>query len=150
MMAEDGRSCFPSRMIRTIAIYGVGLATVALLLEGLQLRLALRLVSPDLYAVGIAAIFALLGIWAGRALTRQKSQGPFARNDQAIASLGLSPRELAVLDLLAAGKSNKEIARMLAISPNTVKTHVTNVYAKLDAARRTDAVHKARALAIVP
>jgi DNA-binding CsgD family transcriptional regulator len=63
--------------------------------------------------------------------------------------LGISARENEVLELLAAGHSNKEIARLLGISPNTVKTHVASLMGKLDATRRTQAIQKARALEIL-
>ena len=67
----------------------------------------------------------------------------------AVRSLGLSPRELDILDRLAAGESNKEIARRLGISPNTVKTHIARVYDKLAVQRRVQAVEKARFLALI-
>jgi len=74
----------------------------------------------------------------------------FDGNPQAQASLGISPRELAVLHELAAGRSNKEIAAELNVSPNTVKTHVARLFEKLGAKRRTDAINRARELGIVP
>ncbi|NIK87089.1 DNA-binding CsgD family transcriptional regulator [Rhizomicrobium palustre] len=137
-------------MWRSILAYGVALAAAAFLLDWLELKFAMRLLSPSLYAFVIALLFAGLGIWTGYALTLRKVMPIFERNNAAIASLGLSPREIGILELLAAGKSNKEIAQSLAISPNTVKTHVANLYAKLDAGRRTEAIHKARELAILP
>ena len=66
------------------------------------------------------------------------------------AALGLSERELEVLQELAAGHANKEIAARLHVSPNTVKTHVANLFAKLGARRRTEAIRRARELGIVP
>ena len=66
-----------------------------------------------------------------------------------MAALGISGRELEVLHALAAGQANKEIARSLGVSPNTVKTHVARLYEKLEAKRRTDAVARARALGIL-
>jgi DNA-binding NarL/FixJ family response regulator len=71
-------------------------------------------------------------------------------NPEAQAALGISPRELAVLRELAAGRSNKEIALALQVSPNTIKTHVARLFEKLDARRRTDAINRARELGIVP
>jgi DNA-binding CsgD family transcriptional regulator len=76
--------------------------------------------------------------------------GPFARNEAAIRALGLTPRECEILDLLASGRSNKELARSLGISPNTVKTHVARLYEKLGVDRRIRAVEEARALALIP
>jgi DNA-binding NarL/FixJ family response regulator len=72
-----------------------------------------------------------------------------AGNPQAVASLGISPRELTVLQRLAAGQSNKEIASELDISPNTIKTHVGQLFDKLGAKSRTDAIKRARELGIV-
>jgi len=72
---------------------------------------------------------------------------PFDGNPKAVASLGASPRELVAEG--AAGRSNKEIARRLQVSPNTVKTHLARLYEKLGAQRRTDAVNRARELGII-
>src|SRR4051812_7001043 len=123
-------------MARTIILYAIALALALAALEWLQTRYAVRAVSPGLY-VGILAIaFTALGIWTGRRLTPHPSVGPFARNEAAIRALGLTPRECEILDLLASGRSNKELARALNISPNTVKTHVARLYDKLGVDRR--------------
>jgi ATP/maltotriose-dependent transcriptional regulator MalT len=71
------------------------------------------------------------------------------RNSRVVETLGISPRELEVLDLLAAGRSNKEIARRLDVSPNTVKTHLANLYEKLEVKRRTEAILRARELGMI-
>ena len=86
----------------------------------------------------------------GRRLTPAPGGGEFVRNEAAIRSLGLSPRECEILALLASGQSNKEMARALAISPNTIKTHVARVYDKLEVARRVQAIEKARWLRLIP
>lgn len=137
-------------MIRTITIYGVVLAGAAFLLEWLRYRTAMRMLDPSLYGVGLAVIFTAIGIWVGLKLTKRNAAAPFHPNDKAIATLGISAREVEVLGLLAQGHSNKEIARLLEISPNTVKTHVTSVFGKLEATRRTQAVQEARELEILP
>ena len=67
-----------------------------------------------------------------------------------MSSLGITQREEQVLALLAAGKSNKEIAQKLGVSPNTVKTQIASLYQKLEVQRRTQAVQKARELALIP
>jgi DNA-binding NarL/FixJ family response regulator len=74
----------------------------------------------------------------------------FDGNPAALEALGISPREAAVLQEIAAGHSNKEIAARLHVSPNTVKTHVARLFEKLDARRRTDALRRARELGLVP
>ena len=104
---------------------------------------------PAFYVLCVALVFAALGIWLGNRLT-PRPRGAFERNVQALAELGISPREAEVLDLLAEGYANKVIARRLAISPNTVKTHVARLFEKLDAQSRTQAIGKARALELLP
>lgn len=136
-------------MARSIILYGVALAAAAFLLEWLNYRHVMHRWSSEFYIACIAVIFVALGIWVGNRLTARPRQA-FARNDAAIAALGLSARECEVLEMLAAGHANKVIARQLAISPNTVKTHVARVYEKLAVASRTQAIHKARTLDILP
>ncbi|MGZ8998082.1 MAG: response regulator transcription factor, partial [Allosphingosinicella sp.] len=82
-------------------------------------------------------------------LTARPPAEPFRPNEKAMRYLGISAREGRVLELLAEGHSNKEIARLLGISPNTVKTHVASLFGKLDSTRRTQAIQKARALEIL-
>ncbi len=85
-----------------------------------------------------------------RACSNPRKPATFDGNPKALAALGISPRELAVLQALAGGRSNKEIAIALDVSPNTVKTHVANLFEKLEARRRTDAINRARELGILP
>ena len=98
----------------------------------------------------IALVFAALGIWVGHRLTAQKPRGPFEQNRAALQSLGISGRELEVLEALAAGQSNKQIARTLDISPNTVKTHIAHLYTKLQVNGRVRAIEEARSLHLIP
>ena len=137
-------------MARVIVLYALGLGLLATLLSWLEYRYLARAFSFEIYLALIAVGSIALGAWLARRLTPRRSKGPFERNDAAIRSLGLSPREVDVLDRLAAGESNKEIARRLGISPNTVKTHVARVYEKLAVERRMQAVEKARLLALIP
>jgi LuxR family maltose regulon positive regulatory protein len=62
----------------------------------------------------------------------------------------LSARELEVLSLIAAGKSNQEIAEQLYLALNTVKRHASNIYDKLEVKKRTEAIAKARQLGLIP
>ena len=135
---------------RLILAYGLALAVIAFLLEWLEYRHVMRLHSTEFYVVCVAILFAVLGIWVGYRLTPAARDGAFVPNDRALDTLGVSARERDVLALIAAGHSNKVIARRLMISPNTVKTHVANLYQKLDVASRTQAVRKAQALDILP
>jgi DNA-binding NarL/FixJ family response regulator len=137
-------------MWRLIFLYGLGLAGAAMLLEWLDYKHVVRAYSTEFYVVAVAVLFALLGIWVGNRLTARRVSPGFERNDAAIAALGISVREIEVLTMLAAGHANKVIARRLAISPNTVKTHVARLYEKLDVASRTQAIGKARDLHILP
>ncbi|MFM5931002.1 MAG: response regulator transcription factor [Novosphingobium sp.] len=137
-------------MKRIVIGYGAALAALALLVEWMDWRHASRQWTTSAYVIAVAVLFAALGIWLGNRLTPRPRTAPFARNHAAIASLGISTRELEVLDLLAEGCANKVIARRLGISPNTVKTHVARLFEKLEAANRTQAIAKARALDLLP
>lgn len=137
-------------MARTIILYALALAVAVAALEWLEYRYATRAFSTEIYIALLAAGFVALGIWAGRRMTPQPAGGAFRRNEQAIRSLGLTARECEILELLASGQSNKEMARTLSISPNTVKTHLARVYEKLEVERRVQAIEKARWLALIP
>ena len=83
-------------------------------------------------------------------LTRRSRPAPFEKNARALGYLGISEREYEVLELLAAGHSNREMAERLYVSPNTIKTHLAHLYEKLEVSRRTQAVRKARSLRLIP
>jgi DNA-binding CsgD family transcriptional regulator len=133
-----------------ILVYGLLLAVGTAALQWLDyLRLA-RAHSDELYIFLIAAGFLALGVYVGARALGGAKPAPFDGNPQAQVALGISARELEVLQELAAGRSNKEIAARLEISPNTIKTHVARLFEKLEAKRRTDAIRKARELGLVP
>jgi DNA-binding NarL/FixJ family response regulator len=138
-------------MWRTILVYGSILAAGAFVLQWLQFGLLARTHPVELYVALIALAFMGLGVWAGARLFRKPVPAQtFEVNTRAMASLGISDREFEVLELLAAGRSNKEIAGKLNVSPNTVKTHVANLYGKLEVKRRTEAILRARELGLLP
>lgn len=137
-------------MVRTIVLYGLALAAAAALLQWLEYRYLTRAFTGEFYMVLIAVMFTALGVWLGARLTPAARPADFEKNERALAALGVTEREYEVLELVAAGRSNKEIARALSVSPNTVKTHLARLYEKLEARRRTEAVDKARALALIP
>jgi DNA-binding CsgD family transcriptional regulator len=137
-------------MTRLILLYGAALGGLALLVDALGLAHADRVIPTPAYVLFIAVLFAALGIWLGTRLVPRPRGPGFVRNDKALAALGISPRECEVLGLLAEGASNKVIARRLAISPNTVKTHAARLFEKLEASNRTQAVRKARELDLLP
>lgn len=137
-------------MWRRVAGYGVFLAGGTFMLQWLDYQAAVRMRMGDVYLALVALLFLALGMFVGARALRQPAAVPFDGNHNAVTALGISPRELTVLHELAAGKSNKEIAQALQVSPNTVKTHVARLFEKLEAQRRTDAINKARQLGIVP
>lgn len=138
-------------MLKTALIYGLALATGALALQWLEYRFWARSHAGEIYVALIAAFFLVLGVWVGtRIFPRRLPADAFTPNQRALGSLGITSREYDVLRLLAAGRSNKQIARQLDVSPNTVKTHVARLFEKLKAARRTEAILIARGLELVP
>lgn len=136
-------------VLRTILIYGVVLAAGAFALQWLEFQFVVRTHATETYLVLLALAFLGLGIWAGARLFRRPPPAPFAPNMRVRETLGVSDREFEVLTLLAAGRSNKEIANQLNVSPNTVKTHVANLFGKLEAKRRTEAISRARELGMI-
>jgi len=134
---------------KSVAAYGAALATGALALRWLEYDRLARSRPGDIYLALVAVAFLALGVFLGARLLVRPKVAPFDGNPQAVASLGISPRELIVLKELAAGRSNKEIARRLEVSPNTVKTHLARLYEKLGAVRRTDAINRARELGLI-
>jgi len=142
-------------MRRTVIIYGLAMAALLGLLKLIEYKYLIRDIPLEFYIGTIAVLFTGLGIWAGLRLTRPKLvrvevSGPFERDDAAIAKLGISKREFEVLELMAAGLSNQDIAERLFVSTSTVKTHVSSVLAKVDASRRTEAIARAKELRIIP
>lgn len=137
-------------MIRHVLAYGAAVALLALLAEGWELGFALHALPTGLFVLGVALLFAGLGGWLGARLVPRARSQPWTRNDRALAALGISRREYEVLTLLAGGAPNKVIARRLAISPNTVKTHLAHLFDKLEAQTRTQAISTARRLDLLP
>lgn len=137
-------------MWKQIALYGSLLAAGAFGLQWLDFERLVRSYPGDIYIALIACGFLALGIYIGaRVLAGGPKPAAFDGNPKALEALGISQRELAVLQELAAGRSNKEIAAKLAVSLNTVKTHTARLFEKLGARRRTDAINRARELGIL-
>jgi DNA-binding NarL/FixJ family response regulator len=146
---------------RTILIYGLVGAAVVAALQLAEYRFLVLAHSLEIYGVLVAAIFSVLGIWFGLKLTRPRERlivrevrvpvaGPFVVNHASLERLGLTARELEILGLIAAGLSNREIAEKLFVSQNTVKTHSANLFSKLNARRRTQAVQIAKEAGVIP
>lgn len=146
-----------------ILLYGVSLAILLFLLKWLELRFIIIDYAFEFYIGAIAVIFMLLGIWLALKLTKPKiktviiekevhvnnSHSDFTINEKEIAKLGLSKRELEVLQLMAKGLTNQEIASRLFVSLNTVKTHSSKLFEKMDVKRRIQAIEKAKRLQII-
>lgn len=137
-------------MKRSILIYAGFLAVAAFALQWIEYQYMIRAFTTEFYIVLIGIAFTALGLWLGRALTPDRRASNFALNDAALRSLGITKREYAVLEQLAIGQSNKEIASVLHVSPNTVKTHISKLYEKLEVSQRVQAVQKAKDLQLIP
>jgi NarL family two-component system response regulator LiaR len=147
-------------MKKHILIYGLcgGLLNVALKL--IEYRFLLVEHSIEIYGGLVAAVFAGLGIWLGLKLTKKKetvvvkeipvTAQPFAVNETRLRELGITRREREILELIATGLSNREIAEKLFVSENTVKTHSSRLFDKLSAKRRTQAVQIGKDLGLIP
>jgi DNA-binding CsgD family transcriptional regulator len=144
-------------------LYGISLAILLFLLKWLQYRFVIIDHALEIYIGAIALIFTALGIWLALKLARPKIHtvivekeiyktpaNTFAINEDQLAKLGLSKRELEVLQLIAEGLSNQEIAARLFVSLNTIKTHSSRIFEKLDVKRRTQAIEKAKRLNLIP
>ncbi|MGV3638571.1 MAG: response regulator transcription factor [Flavobacteriales bacterium] len=138
----------------TLILYGLVLAAVVAALKYVEYRFMVRSLSTELYIGVVAALFTGVGIWLGSKLIHAKKVDHVVPavevDEQAVRASGLSGRELDVLHLMAQGLSNQEIADKLFISLPTVKSHSSSLFMKLAVKRRTEAVHKAKSLRIIP
>jgi|SRR5690606_3952621 len=150
------------KRIRHILLYGLILAVLVFLLKWLQWKFLIVDHSIDIYIGLIAVFFTGLGIWVSAQMTKPKTQtivvekeiivrqhGPFVLDQEVLKRLDLTSREYEVLQLLAKGCSNADIADRLFLSLSTIKTHVSNLFVKLNVENRTQAVNKARDLNII-
>ncbi|MET3500807.1 DNA-binding CsgD family transcriptional regulator [Mucilaginibacter rubeus] len=142
-------------------LYAVALALLLFLLKWLELKLIIVDNAYEIYMGAIAVFFTILGIWLALKLTKPKTvvvekqvyvnNGPeFTINQTEVEKLGLSKRELDVLQLMAEGLSNQEISERLFVSLNTIKTHSAKVFEKMEVKRRTQAVEMGKRLSIIP
>ena len=146
--------------MRRVLIFGASAGLLVAALRFVDYRFLIIEHSVEIYGAIIAALFAAVGIWLGLTLTKEKivvkhvevavPAGPFVFNQAKADELTLTPREIEVLGLLAAGLSNKEMAERLFVSENTIKTHCSRVFDKLGAGRRTQAVQLGKQLGLIP
>ncbi|MEO6524991.1 MAG: LuxR C-terminal-related transcriptional regulator [Gemmatimonadaceae bacterium] len=156
-------------MKKTVLAYGLLGGVLIAVLKLVEYRFLVLEHSLEIYGGMIALLFSVLGIWLGLKLTRTRETvivrevpvhvevqvpvhvgGPFTRNEARLAQLGITPRELEILETMAAGLSNREIAERLFVSENTVKTHAARLFQKLSAQRRTQAVQLAKEAKLIP
>jgi DNA-binding CsgD family transcriptional regulator len=152
---------------KTILVYGLLGGLLIALLKFVEYRFLIIEHSLEVYGGIVALLFSVLGIWLGLKLTRTRetvvvrevpvrvevrtpSNGPFVPNAARQEELGITRRELEILQLIAAGLSNREIAERLYVSENTVKTHSGRLFEKLDAKRRTQAVQRGKEAGLIP
>jgi len=138
---------------KSVILYGIAMAALLGILKFAEYRFYVRDLSLELYLGLVAVIFVGLGVWVGRRLTRVRVIAPeseFKLNEADLKKLGITKREYEVLGLIAQGLSNKEIADKLFVSTSTIKTHTSNLFLKLDASRRTQALQRAKELQIIP
>ena len=138
-------------MRKHVLLYGLIGGGVIAGLKFIEYRWLVVEYSVEIYGALVAAVFSGFGIWLGLRLTRPARHTEtvvvrevmiaapleFVRDQGKVESLGITPRELEILELIAAGLSNKEIAARVFVSENTVKTHSSRVFDKLGARRRT-------------
>ncbi len=153
--------------LQHLAIYGACAGLLIVAMQVVEYRFLVLEHSVEIYGALIAAAFAAVGIWLGLTITGRTvvvkevpvevpveirvpaPAGPFTPDAARIEALGLTPRELEVLQLIAEGLSNKEMAERLFVSENTVKTHASRVFDKLGASRRTQAVQLAKSQGLI-
>lgn len=147
---------------KEILLYGLSMAMVLLTLKWLEAHYIVFNYRLEFFIGAIALLFMVLGIWLALKLVKPKVETRIVEKEvyieipahhevdqKEIEKLGISNRELDVLKLMAGGLSNEEIAGKLFVSLNTVKTHSSNIFLKLDVKRRTQAVEKAKRLNII-
>jgi len=155
------RVCASELMKRHVLIYGLVGGILIALLKWSEYRFLVLEHSMEVYGGLIAATFAVLGIWLGVKLTAKQREivikevpvaagQPFVPDERKREDLSITPRELEILQLIAKGMSNREIAEKLFVSENTVKTHSSRIFDKLGARRRTQAVQLGKEFGLLP
>ncbi len=140
-------------MRRTVLVYGLLGGVLIVVLKLIEYRFLVVEHSFEIYGGLVALIFAALGIWLGLRMTGRQTEKeivvvretqPFVVDQARLEQLGITPREYEILTHIAAGLSTREIAETLFVSENTVKTHASRLFDKLNARRRTQAVQIAK------
>ena len=148
-------------MKRNILIYGLCGGVLIIVLRLIEYRFLVLEHSLEIYGGLVALVFAALGIWLGLKLTKKEevvvvrevtvpASNSFVLNERKLGELGITKRELEILSLIASGMSNREIAEKLFVSENTVKTHSSRLFDKMNAKRRTQAVQLGKEFGLIP
>ena len=146
-------------MRKTVLLHGLVGGVLIVVLKLVEYRWLVLEHSLEIYGGIVAVLFSGLGIWLGLKLTKTREvvvvkevpvAAPFTRDEARVAELGITLREMEILEELAAGHSNREIAERLFVSENTVKTHASRLFDKLQARRRTQAVQRAKEAGLIP
>ncbi len=149
---------------KLVILYGLSLAGILFLLKWLEFRFVIMDHSFEVYIGAIALIFTSLGIWLAIKLIKPKTEtvivekevfiskpaAGFIPDDKSLLKFGISKREWEVLAGMSEGLSNQEIADRLFVSLNTIKTHCSNLFEKMDVRRRTKAIEKGKRLGLLP
>lgn len=138
---------------RSILIYGAAMAALLALLKLVEYQYFIRDLSLEMYLGLVAILFVALGVWAGTRMTRVKivkEDQDYEIDHEQLQRLGITKREYEVLELIALGLSNQEIADKLFVSTSTIKSHTSSLFMKLDVSRRTQAIQKAKEFRILP
>lgn len=144
-------------------LYGIALAAILFLIKWLEYKFVIIDHALEIYIGAIAFIFTALGIWLTVKLRKpqvqtivvekevyvQNRDPLFEPDEQQLIKMGISKREWEVLSLMSQGLSNQEIANQLYVSLNTVKTHGSNLFLKLDVKRRTQAIEKGKRMGMI-
>jgi DNA-binding CsgD family transcriptional regulator len=148
-------------MKRQVLIFGLIGGVLIALLKWSEYQFLVLEHSLEIYGALVALTFAALGIWLGLKLTRTRHRvvvrevpvpapRTFVPDERRREDLGITRREMEILELVAQGMSNREIAGKLFVSENTVKTHCSRAFDKLGARRRTQAVQLGKELGLLP
>jgi NarL family two-component system response regulator LiaR len=148
-------------MKKDILLYGGLSGVIIVLLKLTEYRFLILDNKIELYGGVIALVFVVLGIWFGTKMAKKKevivvkevmvnNDAPFVLNEGKLKEVGISKREYEILEQISKGLSNKEIANRLSVSENTVKTHSSRIFEKLDVNRRMQAIQKAKELGLIP
>lgn len=146
---------------KRIVLYGLILAILVFTLKWLQWKFLIVDNAIDIYIGLIAVFFTILGVWVASQLMKPKIQEVIIEkevfipqpdesiiNERELKKLNLSTREYEVLQLMTKGYSNLDMANSLFLSVSTIKTHVSNLFAKMEVKSRTQAIEKAKRLKI--